>query len=158
MISNVRAVSNRSEMIRVIAAFVIAELVAALIYAAEFAAEGGFRLDMFWFTFALSRIIAFPFVLFGGVPLWMVLRLRRVQAPWIFALGGIALGLSAYLILVAGGMSGPSERPMTFAENIARPLHAARIAAAMIAGGAGAVVFWSVAVKTVPLGRKSGLR
>ena len=139
---------NGSEVIRVIVAFVVAELAAAVIYAAEFAAEGGFRLDMFLFIFALSFIVAFPFVLLGGVPLWMVLRLRRVQAPWrTFALAGIVLGLSAYLILVAMGMSAPSYCPMTFAENITRPFHVARVAAAMIAGGAGAVVFWSLAVK-----------
>jgi hypothetical protein len=138
---------NGSEVIRVIVAFVVAELAAAVIYAAAFAAEGGFRLDMFLFIFALSFIVGFPFVLLGGVPLWMVLRLRRVQAPWTFALAGIVLGLSAYLILVAMGMSAPSDRPMTFAENITRPFHVARVAAAMIAGGAGAVVFWSLAVK-----------
>lgn len=150
--------TNRSEVIRVIAAFVVAELAAAFIYAAAFAAEGGFRLDIFLFTFGLSLIVGVPFVLFGGVPLWMILRLQRVQAPSIFALGGIALGLSAYLILVAMGMSAPSDRPMTFAENIARPFHVARIAAAMLAGGAGAVVFWSLDIRTIPLCRNFGLR
>lgn len=142
------AFSTDRPAIRVIVAFLAAEFAAAFIYAAAFAAEAGFTFDFFLFILGLSFIVGLEFVLVAGVPLWLILRWRRVQSPSIFAVVGIVPGLTAYLISVAMGMSAPSGRQMTFAENIARPFHIARIAAAMSAGGAGALVFWSLAVRT----------
>jgi hypothetical protein len=137
-------------VIRLIAAFVAAEFAAAVIYAVGFTAEAGMMAGGtadFLVTAALSFYTGLPFVLLGGVPLWLLLRWRQVQSAWMFAVGGSAIALGAYLTLVAMGMSAPSDRPMSFAENLGRAFHIARIVAAMIAGGTGGIVFWSMAVR-----------
>ena len=139
--------NNRQRTLRLIVAFIAAEVAAAIIYAVAFTADGDWRLDYFLFAGAISFMVGLPFVLLGGVPLWLVLRWRRVETPWIYMLGGVVIAAAAYLLLVAMGMGAPSDHPLSFAENIVRPFHIARIGAAMIAGGVGAGIFWSIAIK-----------
>lgn len=130
---------------RVVTAFLVAEATSAVIYAAEFAIESATAAKLFLVFVVVNMIVGLPFVLLAGVPIWLILRARRIRAYWIFALVGATLGLCAYLLLVKMGMSAPSDRPMTFAENIGRSFHIPRIGAAMLAGGTGSMVFRAIA-------------
>jgi hypothetical protein len=134
---------------RLIAAFVAAVTTAAIAFALEFVIEGfflGVRMSTgeVYLIVALNLIIGFPVALFGGVPIWLALRSHRMRTPWAFGLSGAALGLATYLLLIAMGMSAPSDHPMSFSQNISRLLHVPRIAAAICAGGIGGTVFWSI--------------
>ena len=136
---------------RVTSAFIAALGTAAIIFALEFLAEGFIAgvpmpASTFLVGIVLNLVVGIPAALVGGVPIWIVLHYRRVRSPWAYALAGAALALITYLLLVGMGMGQPSDRPMTFFENLGRFFHVPRIAFAMIAGACGAGVFWGIAV------------
>ena len=144
---------------RLVGAFTAAVSAAALIFACEFVLEGflgGVPLSpsIFLIGIALNLVVGVPATLLGGIPIWIAFRTRRIRSPRAYAIAGAALSLITYLILVALGMGRPSDRPMTFFENLGRFFHVPRIIAAMIAGALGSLVFWLIAVKrslrTVP--------
>jgi hypothetical protein len=93
----------------------------------------------------LVALVSSPFVVLFAVPCWLVLRLCGVRGWSIYALFGSALALAVYLC-VGVPYSQPSGRPMSFMENLSRPMHIPRIAISMVAGGFGAIVFWEIAV------------
>jgi hypothetical protein len=128
---------------------------ATIVYALEFVAEdvaAGIRTPptMFLLMIVVNLWVGIPAVLVGGVPIWLVFRSLRIRSPWLFALTGASLALCTYLALVAMGMGQPSDHPMTFWQNLGRPFHLPRIAAAMLAGGAGATAFRRIAIRPFP--------
>jgi hypothetical protein len=140
---------------RVLGAFVAGVGIAAILLALEFLAEGfaaglQFSAGVFLGFTALNLVVGFSATLVGGVPIWLILRSRHVRSPWAHASVGAVLGLVTYLLLVAMGMGQPSDHPMTFFENLGRSFHIPRIAAVMIAGAVGAIVFWFIAIRRVP--------
>jgi hypothetical protein len=135
---------------KVIGAFAAALGAAAIVFALELLAEdifGGMPLSLSIIVFGigLNLLVGLPVVVIGGVPIWLVFRYFGVRSPWAFAFAGACLAVCAYHVLVAMGMGQASDHPMSFRENLDRSFHVPRIAAAMLAGGVGATVFWLVA-------------
>jgi hypothetical protein len=127
-------------------------MTAAILFALEFLAEGlaagmEVSINIFLAGIAINLAIGIPVALLGGLPIWMIFRNRRIQslAPFVFA--GCSLALITYLLLAAMGMGAPSDHPMTFLENLFRPFHIPRIAAAMASGAGGGAVFRLLAVR-----------
>jgi len=144
-----------TEAMKVTGAFIAALAAAAIVFALEFLAEGlvagvPLSLGIFAFGAALNALVELPAALVGGVPIWLIVRSFRVHSRRAFAAAGASLALFAYLLLAGIGMGRPSDHPMTFRENFGRLFHVPRIAAAMLAGGTGAVVFWRIAVGPLP--------
>jgi hypothetical protein len=139
---------------RVFGAFIAAVSGAATIFALEFLIEGlvagvPLSLSIFVFGVALNLVVGLPAALVGGVPIWIVFRYGRIHSPLSFAMAGAALALITYLLLVGMGMGQPSDHSMTFTENLGRLFHIPRIAAAIIAGAGGAIIFWLIAVRRI---------
>uniref|UniRef100_Q01NY3 Uncharacterized protein n=1 Tax=Solibacter usitatus (strain Ellin6076) TaxID=234267 RepID=Q01NY3_SOLUE len=138
---------------RIFAALLASVLSAAILFALEFIAEGmaagmDVSINIFLVGIAINLAIGIPVALLGGLPIWMILRNRRIQSPVPLVFVGCLLALSTYLVLVAMGMGAPSDQPMTFLQNLLRPFHIPRIAAAMVSGTGGGAVFWILAVRT----------
>jgi hypothetical protein len=128
-----------------LAAFLAAVTTAAVLFALEFIAEGfvaglDYSISIFLFGVVLNLLVGIPAALLGGLPVWMILRTRRIQSPFMFGLAGAALAMITYLVMVAMGMGQPSDHPITFFQNLGRSFHIPRIAAVLLSGAAGAWV------------------
>ena len=129
-------------------AWTAAAITFALLLQVEALLEGA-ELSVSFFLFCVvgNCIVALPVAILGGIPLWMALKARQVRSPWVFALCGAALGLGTALVLVKIGLGAPSDRPMSFAENLLRTFQLRRIGLATLSGTVGGGVFWRMAVK-----------
>ena len=143
---------------RVVAAFAAALGTAAVIFTLGLLAEmrtgvGGESyitlLPVASLFVLLNILVGLPVVLLGGVPTWLLLRKRGVEALWPFALAGATFAIGMYLLMVAQGMGAPSDQRMAFSENLFRARHIPRIVFTTIAGGAGGAVFWMIGVRRV---------
>jgi hypothetical protein len=77
-----------------------------------------------------------------------VFRSRNVFGILPIAAAGSCIALIYYVALVAAGIGAPSDRPMTFQENIQRPFQLFRCAGAVLAGAISGLVFHSIAVRS----------
>jgi hypothetical protein len=102
------------------------------------------RVGPFLILGALSTYVAAVFTAALGAPALVVSRRHGVQSPYLFAIAGGTIAAIAYVLLVALGMSAPSDYSMTFLANIQRPLHLGRISAAIVSGAVGSLVFWFI--------------
>lgn len=146
---------------RVFVAFTAGLITAAILIALPFLIEGlfndvGLTCGTFVFGVVMIFLVGVPVLPVGALPIWIVFRKCGVYSPWAFGLAGACLALIYYLFLVALGLGAPSDRPMTFWENLGRGFHAARITFSIFAGAGGALTFWLIAVKrSVGTGRRS---
>lgn len=72
-----------------------------------------------------NSLMAYPVALVLGACAWIfgwTIRVRN-PSPWHMMTTGLVLGLLTYLTWVLLGVGTPSDRPMTFAENIRQPVH-----------------------------------
>jgi hypothetical protein len=97
-------------------------------------------IDAMLFTLVLA-LMAFSPVVFMAYPAWALLRSRQLEKAALLAVIGSVIGAMYYVLLVYAGIDAPSDRPMTFAENLFRPFRLFRIAGAAISGSIAAVVF-----------------
>src|SRR5579885_2700375 len=100
--------------IRIAVAFLAGEMVAAAIMVTELDCEATMPPHLLLFGFFMALIAALGPTVFIAVPIWAMLRWRRVFALWIYGLVGAILGFSSYLVLVAIGIGAPSDHPLTF--------------------------------------------
>jgi hypothetical protein len=93
-------------------------------------------------------LLTFAPVIAVAYPIWLVFRSRNVFGILPIAAAASCIAVIYCVALVAAGLGAPSDRTMSFQENIQRPFQLLRCAGAALAGALSGLVFRSIAVRS----------
>jgi hypothetical protein len=129
-----------------VAAFAAAVSAAAIILGIEFfvgsrAAGDDLHLSVAVFLIAamLSLMFGIPAAALGGVPILLALRSRHIESARAFAAAGAVLALTTYLVVAGTGLWRPEYQSLWW--------HVSHSVIGMLAGSAGAFIYWLLAVR-----------